>query len=249
MVNNSLKDKVAIVTGAAQGIGRKIAEELAQRGAKVALSDISEDVVRVAADIGKEDETMYVVADVSDKDHVEKMVSNVLERWGHIDILVNNAGIYPYKALKEMTEADWDKVIDINLKGMFNCVRAALPNMREHGGIIINISSIAGTTVGYSQLAHYSASKAGMSGFTRSAAVELAGDGIRVNAIAPGAIETPTVKATMDEETRQATIASIPLKRLGKPDDIANLVAFLASEESSYITGQLIVIDGGMTIQ
>ncbi len=249
MVNNSLKDKVAIVTGAAQGIGRRIAEELAMRGVKVALSDINEDVVRVATDIGKEEETMYVVVDVSDKDHVEKMVSNVIERWGRVDILVNNAGIYPYKALKEMTEADWDKVIDINLKGMFNCVSGVLQNMREHGGSIINISSIAGTTVGYNQLAHYSASKAGMSGFTRSAAVELAEDGIRVNAIAPGAIETPTVKEIMDEETRQATIASIPLKRLGKPEDIANLVAFLASEESSYITGQLIIIDGGMTIQ
>jgi len=249
MVNNSLKDKVAIVTGAAQGIGCKIAEELAMRGAKVALSDINEDVVRVATDIGKEEETMYVVADVSDKDHVEKMVSNVIERWGRVDILVNNAGIYPYKALEDMTEDDWDKVIDINLKGMFNCVRGVLSDMRKHGGNIINISSIAGTTVGYNQLAHYSASKAGMSGFTRSAAVELAEHGIRVNAIAPGAIETPTVKETMDEETRQATIASIPLKRLGKPEDIANLVAFLASEESSYITGQLIVIDGGMTIQ
>ncbi|TFG11397.1 SDR family oxidoreductase [Candidatus Thorarchaeota archaeon] len=249
MVNNTLKDKVAIVTGSAQGIGRKIAEELALRGAKVALSDINEKVVQVAREIGREEEVMYVVADVSNEDHVEKMVSNVLERWGHIDILVNNAGIYPYKSLKEMTEADWDKVIDINLKGMFNCVKGVLPDMHEHGGSIINISSIAGTTVGYAQLAHYSASKAGMSGFTRSAAVELAEDGIRVNAIAPGAVETPTVKETMDEETRQATIASIPLKRLGKPEDIANLVAFLASEESSYITGQLIVIDGGMTIQ
>jgi 3-oxoacyl-[acyl-carrier protein] reductase len=246
----TFENKVAIVTGAAQGIGLGIARELAKRGARVALSDISDEVVVRAKELSDEGyDVMSVVGDVSDTEQVQDMVADVSGRWDHIDILVNNAGIYPYKALDEMERPDWDRVININLTGTYNFTKAVLPHMQKHGGSIINIASIAGTTVGYEMLAHYSASKAGVLGFTKAAALELAKHKIRVNAIAPGAIQTPTVEKVMDEATRKQTIESIPWKRMGTPEDIGKATAFLASDDSEYITGQLLIVDGGLTDQ
>lgn len=246
----TFENKVAIVTGAAQGIGLGIARELAKRGARVALSDISDEVVVRAKELSDEGyDVMSVVGDVSDTGQVQDMVDDVSGRWDRIDILVNNAGIYPYKALDEMERPDWDRVININLTGTYNFTKAVLPHMQKHGGSIINIASIAGTTVGYEMLAHYSASKAGVLGFTKAAALELAKHKIRVNAIAPGAIQTPTVEKVMDEATRKQTIESIPWKRMGTPEDIGKATAFLASDDSEYITGQLLIVDGGLTDQ
>lgn len=243
-----LNGKVAIVTGAGQGIGRGIALALAKEGAKVVVSDISDkiaDVVKEIESLGSE--ALAAKANVANSKETEEMAKMAVKKFGKIDILVNNAGIYPFKPLIEMKEEEWDKVIDINLKGVFNCTKAVLPKMIEQkSGNIINIASIAGAEVGYLNLVHYSASKAGVLGFTRSAALELAPHGIRVNAIAPGAVETPGTKV-LGEVLKQVE-QTIPQKRMGQPEDIANLVVFLASDDSSYITGQLIVADGGLTI-
>lgn len=249
-IKMKLDGKTAIVTGAGQGIGRGIALALAREGAKVVVNDISSkimDVAKEVVNIGSE--ALAVRADVTNDEETKEMAKTVVERFGRIDILVNNAGIYPSKPLAEMTEEEWDRVITINLKGTFNCTKAVLPKMIEQGsGAIINISSIAGPIVGFINLTHYAASKAGVSGFTRAAALELAQHGIRVNAIAPGVIETPGTKAAGEEALRQME-QSIPLKRIGTPEDVAGLTVFLASEASSYITGQLITVDGGYTLQ
>jgi len=245
-----LKGKVAIVTGAAQGIGRGIALALAKEGAKVVVSDISDkiaDVVREIESLGSE--ALAAKANVADSKETEGMAKAAIQKFGRIDILVNNAGIYPFKPLVEMKEEDWDRVMGVNLKGVFNCTKAVLPKMIEQkSGNIINISSIAGAVIGYLNLVHYCASKGGVLGFTRAAALELAQYGIRVNAIAPGATETPGTKVVGEEALKQVA-QTIPLRRIGQPEDIANLVIFLASDDSSYITGQLIVADGGLTIQ
>lgn len=240
-----LKNKVAIVTGAAQGIGRGIALALAKEGANVVVSDIKGvyDVVREIETMGVK--ALGIKADVSKKEEVEKMVEKVLDRFGRIDILVNNAGIFPFVNLTEMKEDDWDKVLDINLKGIFNCTKAVLDEMiKQKSGNIINISSIA-AMVGFKGLTHYCASKAGVIGFTKATALELSQYGIRMNAIAPGGIETPGTKGMVDDNF----INSLPIKRVGTPKDIANTVIFLASEDSDYITGQCIVVDGGYTLQ
>jgi len=245
-----LKGKVAIVTGAAQGIGRGIALALAKEGAKVVVSDISDkiaDVVREIESLGSE--ALAAKANVADSKETEGMAKAAIQKFGRIDILVNNAGIYPFKPLVEMKAEDWDRVMGVNLKGVFNCTKAVLPKMIEQkSGNIINISSIAGAVIGYLNLVHYCASKGGVLGFTRAAALELAQYGIRVNAIAPGATETPGTKVVGEEALKQVA-QTIPLRRIGQPEDIANLVIFLASDDSSYITGQLIVADGGLTIQ
>jgi len=244
------KNEVAIVTGAGQGIGKEIAFTLGREGAKVVVSDITDKINEVVEEIENlGGHALPVRADVSNLKEVKKMVKETLDKFGKIDILVNNAGIYPFKPLTEMTEKDWDKVLSVNLKGIFNCTKAVLPSMiKRKGGNIINISSIAGSVIGYLNLVHYSASKAGIVGFTRSSALELAQHGIRVNAIAPGAIETLGTKVVGEEKLEQIA-QTIPLKRIGRPSDVAKLVVFLASEDSSYITGQCIVIDGGLTIQ
>ena len=246
-----LDGKVAIVTGASQGIGRGIALALAREGAKVVVSDIIDkitDVSKEIEDLGSE--ALAVKANVVSSGDTEEMAKAAIDKFGRIDILVNNAGIYPFESLVEMGEEDFDKVIGVNLKGVFNSTKAVLPKMIEQkSGNIVNIASIAGAVVGYLNLAHYSASKGGVLGFTRAAALELAQYGIRVNAIAPGAIETPGIKKVMEEKALKQFEQTIPQRRIGKPEDIANLVVFLASDESSYITGQLITADGGLTIQ
>lgn len=246
-----LENRVAIVTGSGQGIGKGIVLELAKEGAKVVVSDINQENIDKTVDEIKSlgSEAAGVRADVSNFEDVTRLVKATVKKFGKVDILVNNAGVYPFKPLKEMEEKDWDNVLNVNLKGIFNCTKAVLPEMTEQSsGNIINIASIAGAVVGFSNLVHYSASKGGVLGFTRSAALELAQYKIRVNAIAPGAIETPGAKIA-DEEVAKQFVQAVPLKRMGQPTDIGKTVVFLASDDSSYITGQLIIVDGGYTLQ
>jgi 3-oxoacyl-[acyl-carrier protein] reductase len=186
---------------------------------------------------------------VTKREEVEEMTKKAVERFGKVDILVNNAGIYPMKPFVEMTEQEWDQVLDVNLKGVFNCTKSVLPTMIDRKyGKIISLSSIAGSLVGFPNLVHYSATKAGIVGFTKTLALELAPYGINVNAVAPGPIETPRA-SKLGQEMYEQTKAAIPLGRWGHPKDIASLVVFLASDESSFITGQCITIDGGYTLQ
>jgi len=244
-----LKDKVAIVTGAGQGIGRAIALSLAKNGAKVVVTDITDkrfEVVKQIKAMGSQG--LAVKCDVSKKEEVERMVKEVLEKFGRIDILVNNAGIYYPKPFTEMTEQDLDRVLNVNLKGVFFCTKATLPKMIEQRyGKIINISSVAGPVAGFALHVHYSASKAAIVGFTRSLALEVAQYGINVNAVAPGAVETPTALSLNTPESYELIKRLTPLGRWGLPEDIANLVVFLASDKSNYITGQCIGIDGGLS--
>jgi 3-oxoacyl-[acyl-carrier protein] reductase len=249
-ITNELKDKVAIVTGAGQGIGKAISLTLAKKGAKVVVADISEkrfEAVRTIEETGSQ--AFAVKCDVSNRRDVENAVKETLSKFGHVDILVNNAGMYPFKPFAEMTEEDWDKVLNVNLKSVFYFSRSVLPTKIKQGhGRIVNIASIAGFVVGFSGLAHYSASKAGIVGFTRSLALEVAQQGITVNAVAPGPIETPGTK-TLDPNLYEQTRKALPVGRWGQPEDIAELVAFLAGDQSSFITGQCIVADGGYTLQ
>ncbi|MFA7244108.1 MAG: SDR family NAD(P)-dependent oxidoreductase [Patescibacteria group bacterium] len=242
-----LTDKVAIVTGGAMGIGLGITERLARSGAKVLIADMNEEAAAESAQ--KLNSQGYVTksikTDVSSKADVDKMIEAAISEFGKLDILVNNAGIYPMKPFFELTEEDWDKVMAVNLKGTFLCTQAAAEKM-VNGGKIVDISSIAGF-VGFSGLAHYCATKGGINASIRAIAVELAPKKINVNAVAPGAIETPGAKS--DDTTKQQTISAIPLARMGQPEDIANLAVFLSSGKADYITGQTIIVDGGWTLR
>lgn len=242
-----LLNKTAIVTGSGQGIGLGIALALAKEGCNVVISDINPETCQKALEevtkLGVK--AIAITCDVANKDDVGKLVYSTIEKFGQLDILVNNAGIFPFKAFKDLSEADWDKVMSVNLKGVFLCSQAACAVMKP-GSKIVNISSIA-SIVGFEGLVHYCTTKGGVNGFTRTLALEMAPQRINVNAVAPGAIETPG--AAMEEEQKQGTIGLIPLKRIGTPEDIANAVVFLASEDSSYITGQVLVVDGGWTIK
>lgn len=246
-----LKGKIAIITGARRGMGRSHALALAKAGAKVVVSDISlEDCEKVVEEIQKmKGEALAIKCDVSQKAEVDEMVQKTIERFGKIDILVNNAGICQFKPFLELTEQDWDRTLNINLKGYFLCAQAAAKEMlKQKSGAIINIASIAmgQVGVGFPTLAHYTASKGGIVGMTETLALELAPYNIRVNVISPGAIETPMVDPLKtDPKTMEATLARIPMHRMGKSEEVANLVLFLASDESSYMTGSNIVIDGG----
>ncbi len=243
-----LKGKNAFVTGAGRGIGREIALALARAGANVAVSDVADSVFDAAKELESlKVQSLAIKCDVSNQDQVEAGKKQALEKFGQIDILVNNAGIYPQKAFMEMTDEEWNRVIRINLYGIFYCTKAFLPKMIERKyGKIVNLSSIAGTVVGFPFLVHYSASKAAIAGLTKSLALEFAQFGINVNAIAPGAIDVGAMQA--DEAMAAQVLKAIPMGRMGKPLDIANLVVFLVSDESSYITGQTIVCDGGYTL-
>ena len=244
-----LKEKTAIITGAAQGIGKEIAFTLAREGANLAICDVNKEGI---TETQKEIESAGVkvlsfVVDVTDAKQVEDMVNKVLDNLGKVDILVNNAGITRDSLIMRMKEADWDAVLAVNLKGAFNCIKAvARPMVKQHSGKIVNIASIIGITGNPGQ-ANYAASKAGIIGLTKTAAKELASRGINVNAIAPGFIKT-TMTDKLTEEQKQKMFGAIPLAKFGETKDVANLVLFLASEASSYITGEVIKIDGGMAI-
>ena len=243
----NLKNKIAIVTGARQGIGKGIVLALAKEGCNVVVSDIiEEDCKKVVEEIEKLGvQGLTVKCDVSKKEDVDNLIKKTIEKFRQIDILVNNAGIYPFIPFMDMKESDWDKVMDINLKSVFLCSQAVAKEMKN-GGKIVDISSIA-SFVGFEGLVHYCASKGGVNAMIRALALELALKKINVNAVAPGAINTPGA-ASSEEQTKQ-TITAIPLARMGTPEDIANAVVFLASEKADYITGQIIVVDGGWTLR
>ncbi len=249
MIN--LKNKVAIITGARRGMGRTHALLLAQAGAKVVVSDISlEDSEKVVQEIKEQgNEALAIKCDISNKEEVEQMILTTKEKWGRIDILVNNAGIADFKNFLEMTEQDWDKTIDINLKGYFLCSSAVAKIMAEqNSGIIINIGSVAmgQVGIGFPNLVHYVSSKGGIAGMTEALAIDLAPYNIRVNGIAPGVIETPMIDPIKaDQASLNGTIQRIPLKRMGEPEEISKVVLFLASDLSSYMTGATIPVDGG----
>jgi len=245
-----LKGKVAIVTGAAKGMGKADSLKLAGAGARVVLADIDVAGCQLVADEIKKSrgESLVVKCDTSKKADIDNVVAEAVKKFGKIDILVNNAGIYPFEPFLQMPEQNFQKVIDINLKGYFLMAQACANQMaKQKSGSIINIASIA-AIVGFAGLTHYCASKGGVTGMSKAMALELAPLGIRVNNIAPGAIDTPGASTTsMTEEQRKAMLAPIPLKRQGNAEEIANAVLFLASSESSYMTGSTMVIDGGWT--
>ncbi len=247
-MENMLKDKVALVTGASRGIGKAIALSLASQGAKVAINYSSSDdaALEVCDIIRKNGGTAEIFkARVNEEEEVENMFSSIEEKLGSVDILVNNAGITKDNLLMRMKTPEWDSVMDVNLKGAFLCTRRALKGMmKARYGKIINISSVVGFSGNAGQF-NYSATKAGIIGMTKSAALELASRGIRVNAVAPGFIETD-MTAALTDDVKAAYMEKIPLKSLGKAEDIAQAVIYLASPMSDYMTGQTLHLNGGL---
>ena len=244
MAKNPLQGRNALVTGAARGIGRAIAERLAREGARVAILDVNGDEARAAADdIGLE--AIGVCADVADAAQVQSAVESVLETWGSLDILVNNAGIVGADApVAELAESEWDRVLDINLKGTFLCSRAVVPAMvSRKRGVIVSLGSISGKE-GNANMAPYSVSKAGIICFTKVLAKEVMADGIRVNCVAPALIDSPLL-ADIEPERVDFLTSKIPMGRLGRMEEVAALVFFLVSDESSFTTGQCFDASGG----
>jgi 3-oxoacyl-[acyl-carrier protein] reductase len=249
---NRLKEKVAIVTGAGKGIGRGIALVFASEGAKVLVADKDGEWGIKTVNMIKQEgrEASFIKVDISKKEDVEKMAQTALERYSRIDILCNNVGIYTNMArIEHMTEEDWDKILTVNLKGTFLAVKACLPQMlRQKYGRILITSSTTGNRTAIIGLSHYAASKAGINGFIRNVALELAEYNITVNGVEPGNILTEGMMEVVGEEYVKANEAVIPMGRLGEPEDIGHAMAFLASDEAKYITGQTIVVDGGQIL-
>ena len=244
-----LVDKVSIITGAGSGIGHATAIKFAQEGAKVAVCDIDEksaqDVAREITDSGGE--ALAFRIDVTDKESIARMVEGVMAKWGRIDTLVNNAGIVQDAQLKKMSDDQFDRVIDVNLKGVYNCTKAVVDIMLEqHSGCILNASSIVGLYGNFGQT-NYAASKFAVIGMMKTWARELGKKGIRANAICPGFIETPIIKQ-MPQKVVQMMEDRVPMGRLGRPEEIANTYAWLASDEASYVNGAVIEVSGGSTL-
>ena len=241
-----LDNKIAIVTGAGGGIGGAIAVRFAREGAKIAVADIDGETGKSrAAEITQEGRQAFsIVADVTRKTSVEQMVQAALSRWGRIDILVNVAGGAQVKPVIEVSQTEWDHIIDMNLKSVFLCSQAVLPTMtKQHYGKIVSISSIYGFT-GNATRASYSAAKAGVAVFTKSLALEVVGQGVNVNAVAPGRILTDRVRSHYTEEEWNERVVQIPMKRAGTPEEIASTALFLVLDENQYITGQTIHVNG-----
>jgi len=241
--------KVAVITGAARGIGQAIAVDLAERGADIALCDLQKEWLdeTVAAVEAKGRKVLALSVDVGDSDAVNNCIKAVMDEFGRIDIMVNNAGITKDTLLMRMSDQDWDDVLRVNLKGTFLFTRAvARPMMKQRCGSIVNIASIIGL-IGNAGQANYAASKAGVIALTKSTAKELAARGVRVNSIAPGFISSKMTDA-LSQEVRDQMMANIPMARFGVPEDIAKAVAFLASDEAAYVTGQCLSVNGGMVM-
>ena len=246
----SLKDRVAIVTGGAQGIGYAIVEIFARRGANILIADVMKDKAEAAAKEITEktgQKVRAVFVNVTDQASTKGMVDTAVEEFGKVDILVNNACITRDNLIMRLTENDWDSVLDINLKGAFNCSQAIVRQMmKQRYGRIINVSSVSGV-VGQAGQTNYSSSKAGLLGFTKALAKEVGSRNITVNAVAPGFVET-RLTVDLPQELKDFSIKLTPMGRFGKPEDIAYAVAFLASEEASFITGATLQVDGGMAM-
>ena len=244
-----LADQVAIVTGSARGIGKTIALQLAEAGANLVISDLNveagNETVNEIKKMGRQ--AIWIEADVSKSDQATMLIEETQEKLGRLDILVNNAGITRDNLLMRMSEDEWDSVIAVNLKGTYNCIRAATKFlMKQRSGRIINIASVVGQ-MGNAGQANYASSKAGVIGLTKSVAKELAARNILVNAVAPGFIETAMTEK-LPEKARESLLNLIPLAKLGQPEDVAKVVLFLSSNRSNYITGQVINVDGGMVM-
>ncbi len=243
-----LKDRVAVITGASRGIGRAIVEKFAENGARLAIISRSDTVLDVEKELKEKgyDVKAYQL-DVSDYEKTQQVAKQIIEDFGQVDILVNNAGITRDTLVLRMSEEDWDKVIQVNLKSVFNMTKAFLPSMvRKRSGVIVNMSSVVGRG-GNAGQANYAASKAGVIGFTKSIAKEYGNRNIRANVVAPGFILTDMTK-DLPEKVVKEYIANIPLRRQGKPQEVADVVLFLASDMAAYITGQVINVCGGLDI-
>ena len=243
-----LENKVAIITGAGSGIGKETALLFAKEGAKVVVADMNESAgEETVAQIKKNGDGVFVKLDVSNREQAKQVVKITLEKYGRIDILINNAGIVQDAFLSKMTEEQWDKVIDVNLKGVFNCTQAVVEVMMNQGnGVIINTSSIVGLNGNVGQV-NYAATKAGLIGMTKTLAKELGKKGIRVNAVAPGFIATP-MTSNVPEKILEMMKEKTPLRRLGEAKDIANAYLYLASDDANFVNGAVLCVDGGLII-
>jgi len=244
-MSKSIEGKVVLITGASGGIGKAIARKFAANGARVALNDIPQ-AEEALKSFSKEIEAEYFLADVSSLEETEKMIRDIQGKFNGLDILINNAGIARDKTLAKMTKEEWQSVIDVDLTGVFNCSKAALPLLIVSRGNIVNLSSLVGQKGNFGQT-NYAAAKAGIIGFTKSLMKEVGRLGIRVNAVAPGFIETQMTE-NLPSEVTETVKKFTPLGRFGKPEEVADLVFFLSSEKAAFITGSIINIDGGLPL-